>query len=137
MAADTFVDIEPASDDPDAIVRAYRTALEDEIDRTADDAIRAATDRPVEDLRGELGDLELTDVAAVLAAGSDARPDAMRDELLDQLLIAMTTAVIDVDALAGRVPLDLTGKEIQQRIEGRAPMTLREYALIRHTIGAD
>lgn len=85
--------------------------------------------------RGEAGAVTVTDAAAILATGSD-RLDAtaIEAELRDQLLIEMSGAVVDVDTLASEIDLERSGKELQQRIEGRASMTLREYAAIRHAL---
>lgn len=130
MAVATFVDVEPTGDDPGVVVGAYRAALVDVLEAVDEAEFDEELPRP----QDEFDRLELSDVAVILAAKEGSRPDVMREELLDQLLIEMTTAVVDVDSLAGRIALDLSGKELQQRIEGRAPMTLREYALIRHAI---
>lgn len=136
MAADTFANVEPAGEAPEQIVQAYRTAFQTVLDRVDATQLEADTGLTVEGVRDEIDRTALTDVSAVLAVADGAQPDQIHAELLDQLLIEMTTAVVDVDALAGRTQVDLSGKELQQRIEGRAPMTLREYALIRHAIRA-
>jgi hypothetical protein len=44
---------------------------------------------------------------------------------------------MDVDALASGLDDDMDPKEIQQKIEGRAPMTLAEYARIVRYIQAE
>jgi hypothetical protein len=73
--------------------------------------------------------LTVSEAASVLALEEGA-PDAtaIRQESLDHLLMGMTTAVLDVEALAANASLDLPPTGVQQRIEGRAEMTLREYA---------
>jgi hypothetical protein len=50
--------------------------------------------------------------------------------------MGMTTAVLDVDTIGAEIDADLDGKQIQQKIEGRAPMTLDEYALLHHFIAS-
>lgn len=86
---------------------------------------------------GALEELTIEDAAGVLA-GEHGAPsaDVIRAELLDRILIGMSTAVIDVDTLAREITLDRSAKELQQRIEGRAPMTLAEFVDIRHAIAA-
>lgn len=78
--------------------------------------------------------VRLSDAAAVLSLASRLEPREVEYELLDRLLIAMTNAVIDVETLADEVDLELSPKELQQRIEGRAPMTLAEFAHVRHVL---
>ncbi len=102
---------------------------------TTADGIDPDRKRAIE--RGALAELSIEDAAAVLAVGrSDLTADAIHHELLDRILIGMSTAVLDVDSLARAVSIDRTGKELQQRIEGRAPMTVAEYVEIRHAIEA-
>jgi hypothetical protein len=88
-------------------------------DEAALDAL-AAGDRP---------DLSLS-AAAAIAAAAEGFPDAeaVEAEALDHLLLGMTTAVLDVDTIAANLDLDLSPTEVQQRLEGRNPMTLAEYA---------
>nr|WP_227376725.1 DUF5791 family protein [Haladaptatus halobius] len=84
---------------------------------------------------GDSPEITLEDAAAVLATGEDApSKDAILLEVRDHLLMGMTTGVLDVDTLASDIDSDLGPKAIQQKIEGRAPMTLEEYALVHHYI---
>lgn len=80
-------------------------------------------------------DLPLSDAAAVQSL-APAAPDPEEIEAVacDHLLLGMTTAVMDVEALAGAVDLDLTAKEIQQKVERRAPVTLEEFAHLQHAV---
>jgi hypothetical protein len=80
---------------------------------------------------GESPELTLADAAAILAVDPE-RPDAdaIAAEARDILLVGMTTAVLDVERLASALGGALEPKELQQKVEGRAPMTLREYALV-------
>ena len=91
------------------------------------EAVAAAEDRS----------LTLAEAAAILAA-DPARPDAetVAAEARDILLLGMTTAVIDVEELASELDDAMEPKEIQQKIEGRYPMTLAEYARLHHHIAA-
>ncbi len=86
---------------------------------------------------GESPGLELEDAAAILAT-DDGRPDAeaIEAEARDILLMGMTTAVLDVDTLASQIDVALEPKEIQQKVEGRFPMTLEEYALLHHQLAS-
>jgi hypothetical protein len=84
---------------------------------------------------GASSDLELIDAAAILAT-REGMPDAetIAAEARDVLLMGMTTAVLDVDTLESEVDGQIEAKEIQQKIEGRFPMTLSEYALLQQRI---
>ncbi len=83
-----------------------------------------------------IGGLELTDAAAILALDPD-RPDAevIAAEARDVLLLGMTTAVVDVESLASALDGAIEPKELQQKVEGRYPMTIAEYAQIHHELG--
>ncbi|MEF8852088.1 MAG: DUF5791 family protein [Haloarculaceae archaeon] len=78
---------------------------------------------------GESPELTLEAAAAVLAADPEMPPgESIAAEARDILLMGMTTAVVDVDALAAGVDVELDPKELQQKVEGRHPVTLAEYA---------
>jgi len=80
---------------------------------------------------GDVGGMTLSDAAAVLAAAhGDRDADAMVAEVRDHLLMGMATAVLDVDSIAAKIDVDLTGQEVQQALEGRTPMTLGQLAEI-------
>ncbi|WP_135829140.1 DUF5791 family protein [Halorussus halobius] len=83
------------------------------------------------------GTIQLSDAAAILATDPDA--PAGEDILLevrDHLLMGMTTAVLDVDTLAAEIDADLDAKQVHQKVEGRTPMTLDEYARLQHFIAS-
>ena len=84
---------------------------------------------------GDRPELTLSEAAAVLATDPD-RPDdvTIAAEARDILLLWMKTAVLDVEALASEVDDELEPKEIQQKVEGRFPVTLDEYALLHSAI---
>jgi hypothetical protein len=44
--------------------------------------------------------------------------------------MGMSQAVLDVEALASGIDDAMDPKELQQKVEGRYPMTLEEYALV-------
>ncbi|NHN58057.1 MULTISPECIES: DUF5791 family protein [Halorussus] len=81
-------------------------------------------------------DITLEDAAAVVAL-SDESPDAdaIVAEVRDNLLLGMTTAVLDVDTIAAEMD-DMDAKQVHQKVEGRAPMTLAEYATLHHFIAS-
>lgn len=96
-------------------------AVETEVDRSK---LRALSD-------GELPELTLEEGAAILALSEDA-PDAETIAMIarDELLMGMTVAVLDVEAVESGINGALEAREIQSKIEGRYPMTLREFALL-------
>lgn len=102
-----------------------RAVAETDLDRDAVEAIA----------REGTPELDLSDAAAVLALRDDApgREDILL-EVRDHLLMGMSVAVMDVEALAVDLDGELSPKQLQQKIEGRAPMTLAEYAVIDHAI---
>jgi hypothetical protein len=84
---------------------------------------------------GEYAHITLEQAALVLATAEDAPPaDVIQAEVQDQLLVGMANAVLDVDTLAAEIDADLTPRDIQQRVEGRAPMRVDTYAAIRRVI---
>jgi hypothetical protein len=80
---------------------------------------------------GDPPELTLEEAAAILALADERPPaDAVEAEARDILLMGMSTAVLDVEALAAGIDGAMDPKEIQQKIEGRHPLTLGEYALL-------
>jgi hypothetical protein len=78
---------------------------------------------------GESPELTLEEAVAILATEPD-RPDAgtLLAEARDLLLMGMSSAVLDVEALAAGIDDAMEPKEIQQKVEGRYAMTLDEFA---------
>ncbi len=74
--------------------------------------------------------------AGTILAADDPRLDADEAiaELRDRIVVEMLNAILDVEDVAARLPLELTAAELRARIDGEVPMTLYEYAHIRHTI---
>lgn len=86
---------------------------------------------------GKRPTLTLDEAAAVLALDDERPPaDAIEAEARDILLMGMSTAVLDVEALAAGIDDAMEPKEIQQKIEGRHPLTLAEYAVLHQYIGS-
>ncbi|MFB6267032.1 MAG: DUF5791 family protein [Halodesulfurarchaeum sp.] len=83
----------------------------------------------LEDPSGADPPLSLSEAGAILALTGD-HPDGevAAQDLRDRLLLAMSAAIVDVDALAAGLDGELDARDIQQKIEGRRPMTLREFA---------
>jgi hypothetical protein len=84
---------------------------------------------------GELPDLSLEEAAAVQALEEGA-PDAetVVEIGCDNLLLGMSMAVLDVETLASELELDRSPKELQQKLERRAPMTFEEYVAVQHAV---
>ena len=118
---------------------AYETRLQEILDTVGVETADAETDLDRDTLAGvadgEVADLTLTEAAAI-AALDDEFPDAEAIvlETRDHLLMGMTTAVLDVDAIAANLDVGLTGQEVQQAIEGRVEMTVAELAAIQSVI---
>jgi hypothetical protein len=124
---------------PEELRRGYEVLLAETIDKVGVDAVVDGTDidrATVEALEaGDSPEVTLEEAAALIALDEDQPPaDAIAAEARDILLLAMTTAVLDVETLASGVDGALEPKEIQQKVEGRFPMTLAEYALLHQYI---
>ncbi len=118
----------------------YRGALVETIDEQGIETVAESADIEESTLRelADGDDIELTleEGASVLALG-EGTPDADTIAVLarDELLMGMTTAVLDVEAVESGLGGELEAREIQSKIEGRFPMTLREFALLYSYIG--
>jgi hypothetical protein len=112
---------------------AYLAALRDVVETAGVDVVAETSgvevDRIAALVDGGAVDLSLEAAAGILAATEDAPADALAAEARDHLLMAMTTAVLDVDTIAANVG-DMSATGIQQRIEGRSGMSLEEFAAI-------
>jgi hypothetical protein len=124
---------------PAELQRSYENRLVAVVEDVGVDCVVEETDLDRETVQALLDgvspDIELTDAAAIIALDEDAPPaDAVEAEARDILLMGMTTAVLDVETLSSGVDGRLEPKEIQQKIEGRFPMTVAEYALLHQYI---
>jgi hypothetical protein len=121
--------------DPDDLRAAYDDLLTDAIESVGVSTAAEETGVGPETLRsvvdGERPELSLSEAAAILAL-DDEQPDQemLLAEAREILLMGMSSAVLDVEALASGIDDALDPKEIQQKIEGRYPITLDEYALL-------
>lgn len=129
----------PGEHSPDQLRGAYDELLAETVRAVGADAVAtdSAVDREHLDalLAGESPPLTLQNAAAILAADED-RPDAetLAAEARDILLLGMSMAVLDVEALASGIDDQIDPKEIQQKVEGRQPMPLDEYAVLHSYI---
>ena len=134
------------SDDPGARTPAelrelYEAELLAVVDRHGVETVAAASDvdeatlRALQDGDSPELELELEAAASVLAVADDA-PDADTIATIsrDALLMGMTTAVLDVEAVESGLDGELEAREIQSKVEGRFPMTLEEFALLHRYI---
>jgi hypothetical protein len=124
---------------PEGLLTAYETYLQTIIETVGVDTAVAETDLDGDTIQSvvdsDTATLTLTEAADIAALDDDA-PDSESIvlETRDHLLMGMTTAVLDVDAVAAELDADLTGQEVQQAIEGRIDMTLAELAAIQSVI---
>lgn len=118
---------------PEALHEAYLARLRETVDAVGVETVseRSGVDPSVVAALadGETPDLTVEAAAAVLGTDPDL-PDgeSVAAEARDILLMGMTTAVVDVEAVAAGLDIDVDPKEVQQKVEGRHPMTLAEYA---------
>lgn len=84
---------------------------------------------------GDSPEMTVESAAEILALDDDL-PDAesIAAEARDILLMGMSMAVLDVEAVASGINDAMDPKEIQQKAEGRFPMTLEEYAIVHSYI---
>ncbi|MFP9061203.1 DUF5791 family protein [Natrialbaceae archaeon A-chndr2] len=128
---------------PAALREEYDTQLEDILETATFDAQDTVSVAETTVVIGDVvsrfeeksSDLSLED-AAVIQSLEDGEPDpdTIVEIACEHLLLGMTTAVLDVDTLASELETDLDAKEVQQKIERRAPMTFDEYVHIQHAI---
>ena len=124
---------------PAELRRAYDDRLVETIERVGLDSVAAESGVDENRLQalvdGESPEVTLGEAAAILAV-DDSLPDtdAIEAEARDILLMGMSMAVLDVEAIASGIADELEPKEIQQKAEGRYPMTLDEYALLHSYI---
>lgn len=117
------------------LLAAYHDRLTATVDRVGMETVASETDIDGATLEaladGERPELTLEDATALLAADPD-RPDTgtLLAEARDVLLIGMSAAVLDVESVSAGIDGEMEPKVIQQKVEGRHPMTINEYALL-------
>ncbi|GAB7092100.1 hypothetical protein JCM18237_23710 [Halorubrum luteum] len=121
-----------------ALLAAFEAVLSEAVTDAGDERVVDETGLTGSDVtavaNGTVAELSVEDAAAILATSREPDADTIVFELRDHLLMGMTTAVLDVDTIAGAIDADLTGQEIQQAIEGRAEMTLAQLAEVMAVI---
>lgn len=127
----------PGERDPAELRQAYLAVLADAVEDAGRDAVVAESGVDAETVdavaAGEAEDLPFEAAAALVGAAEGIDGDAVAAEARDELLMGMTTAVLDVDTIAANVGgMSATG--IQQRLEGRTDMTLGEFATLQSFI---
>lgn len=130
---------DPGERDVEDLHRRYLSEVADAIEVVGAETVVRETGIDEETVRavqaGEAPELTVEEAVAVLATRPDAplaADGAARAR--DALLMGMTNAVMDVESVAAAVDGALEPREIQSKVEGRYPMTLREYALLSHHI---
>lgn len=137
MLQDQRVDVDGLS--VSGLREEYDEELRAVIDRVGPEPVSSKTGVDAEVVAaladGESPALSLPDAAAILAVGEEY-PDAETIETMacEHLLLGMSMAVMDVDALANEVDLDRSAKGLQQMLERRAPMSLDEFVAIEYVI---
>ncbi|MFB6172385.1 MAG: DUF5791 family protein [Haloarculaceae archaeon] len=130
---------DPGERSPEEIEGVYAEALASVVESVGVEAAVAETDLDEATVAaardGDLDAVTLEEGAAILALDESAPPAADIAALArDALLMGMTTAVMDVETLASDIGGELEAREIQQKVEGRFPISLAEYALLSHYI---
>lgn len=114
---------------------AYLSELARRIESMGIETITAETDIDNETLEAitsqDAVDLRVLEAAKILAV-DDKYPDADTIAAVsrDALLLSMSNAVVDVETLSSELDGELEPREIQSKVEGRFPMTIREFALL-------
>jgi len=129
----------PGERSPEQLREAYDELLAETVRAVGRETVAADSGVDPEQLdrllAGESPLLTLGDATAILAADED-RPaaDTLAAEARDILLLGMSMAVLDVEAVAAGIDDRMDPKEIQQKVEGRQPMSLDEYAVLHRYI---
>lgn len=127
---------EPGGLTPEELYHRYVSELAAVVDDHGVETVRGRSDldeATVESIKdGEPPELTLSEAAEVLAVRPDApSADAIAAASRDSLLMGMTNAVVDVEALSAGIGRELEPGEIQSKVEGRYPVTLAEFALLQ------
>jgi hypothetical protein len=98
------------------------------LDRSTVEAVAREDESPI----SGLGLREAARLQALAEGAPDA--DSIVEIACDNLLLGMSMGVLDVDTLARELAFERTPKELQQKLERRAPMTFEEYVAIEHVV---
>ncbi|WP_440765585.1 DUF5791 family protein [Natronorubrum sp. DTA7] len=126
-------------DSPADLRAEYEGDLRAVVDQHGADAVAEETDvdRDTADalLESESPDLTIAEVAQIQSLeDGEPEPDEMVTIACEHLLLGMSTAVLDVDSIETELEIELDAKEIQQKLEQRAPMSLEEFVHIQYVI---
>ncbi|WP_254528145.1 DUF5791 family protein [Natrinema gelatinilyticum] len=126
-------------DSPADLRAEYEDELAAIVDRRGPEAVTAETDLERDALealaRGDSPDLTLEEAAEIQALEEgEPGPETVVTIALEHLLLGMSTAVLDVDAVESKLEIDMDAKEIQQKIEQRAPMSFEEFVHVQYVI---
>ncbi|NHN47451.1 hypothetical protein G9464_07560 [Halostella sp. JP-L12] len=117
----------------------YEADLADAVEAVGIDAAveettldRDALTALVEDESPSLSLEEAAQVQSLADGVADA--ETVVEMACEHLLLGMTTGVMDVDAVSRDLAIDLDPKEVQQKIERRAPMSFDEFVHVQHAI---
>lgn len=121
---------------------AYDSRLVETIETVGTSTVEQSTDIQEETvselLDGESPEVTLETATQILATEPELPgAESLMAEARDILLMGMSIAVLDVEAIASGIDDAMDPKEIQQKAEGRFPMTLDEYALVHSYIEAN
>ncbi|MEF8789248.1 MAG: DUF5791 family protein [Haloarculaceae archaeon] len=123
---------DPGGHSAEDLYERYEALLIEAVERVgaAEASERSGVDRETVDalLAGESPELTLEEAASLLALDVEADADTVVALDRDALLMGMTNAVVDVESLARGVDGEFDARELQAKVEGRFPMTLREFA---------
>ncbi|MFC4544197.1 DUF5791 family protein [Halosolutus amylolyticus] len=126
-------------DSPAALRNEYDRDLAAVVEERGVDAVADETDVDRDQLEtlaeGDSPALTLEEAARIQSL-AEGEPDADTIETMatEHLLLGMSTAVLDVDAVESRLAIEMDAKEIQQKIERRAPMSFEEFVHVQYVI---
>ncbi|WP_436343031.1 DUF5791 family protein [Natronorubrum sp. FCH18a] len=126
-------------DSPADLRDEYEDDLRAVVDQHGVDAVAERTDVDRETaealLESESPALTLPEAAQIQSLeDGEPEPDEMVTIACEHLLLGMSTAVLDVDAIESELEIELDAKEVQQKLEQRAPMSLEEFVHIQYVI---
>lgn len=130
---------DPGELDPAELRAQYEAELRAVV---AEVGAEAAAERSGVDLRtvealaaDESPTLTLSEAADLLALAEE-NPDGETIASLarEELLMGMSMAILDVDAIESGLGGEMEAREVQQKVEGRAAMTLAEFARLHQFI---
>ncbi|WP_049926579.1 DUF5791 family protein [Halopiger goleimassiliensis] len=129
-----------APESPGELRREYDEELAAVVESHGLEAVADATDVDRERLEalgaGDSPALTLEEAAQIqsLADGAPDDPETIVTMATEHLLLGMSSAVLDVDALESDLAIEMDAKEIQQKIERRAPMSFEEFVHVQYVI---